>query len=134
MTLMEAIDTNLLVRLFVRDDEAQANKVRDLFDRRADEEGALWIPDIVLVELVWTLGRIYERSRTEIRTALLALRGNATVRLESATAVAEAILLYEQGPADFADCLLVSKAAQAGCKSVRTFDRKMQGLPRVKML
>lgn len=131
---MQAIDTNLLVRLFVNDDAAQAGKARALFDRHADEDSALWIADIVLIELVWTLDRAYGRSRGEIVEALHALTGNATVRLESAPAVVQATVLFEQGPADFADCLLAAKAAQFGCESVRTFDRKMRGLPGVKLL
>jgi predicted nucleic-acid-binding protein len=131
---MQAIDTNLLVRLFVNDDTGQGKKVRDLFDSCADEDAALWIADIVLVELAWTLSRAYGRSKLEIVTALRALCGNATVRLESGPAVAQAVDLYEAGPADFADSLLVCKAAQLGCEAVRTFDKKMRGLPGVKLL
>lgn len=131
---MQAIDTDLLVRLFVNDDAAQAAKVRALFDRHADEDGALWIADFVLAELVWALDRSYGRSRTKIAGALHALAGNATVRLESASAVPQAIALFSRGPADFADCLLAVKAVQAGCDSLRTFDKKMRGLPGVKLL
>ena len=131
---MQAIDTNLLVRLFVNDDMAQAQKVRALFDQQADEDGALWVADIVLVELVWALDRVYARPRQQIAAALHALAGNATVRLESAAALPEAVALYVQGPADFADCLLAVKAVQVGCDSLRSFDRKMRALPGVKLL
>ena len=131
---MQAIDTNLLVRLFVNDDAAQAQKVRALFDQQADEDGALWVADIVLVELVWALDRVYSRPREQIAAALHALAGNATVRLESAAALPQAKSFYAQGPADFTDCLLAVKAAQAGCESLRSFDKKMRGLPGVKLL
>ena len=131
---MQAIDTNLLVRLFTRDDAAQGKRVRDLFDRHANEDGAFWIADTVLVELAWTLDRAYGRSRSDIAKALRALSGNATIQLESPSAVTQAIALYEPGPADFADCLLIAKAEAVGCDAVRTFDRKMRGLPRVKLL
>ena len=76
---MQAIDTNLLVRLFVADDPEQADKVKALFDRHADEEGAFWVADIVLVELVWALDRVYGRPRVQIVAALQALAGHATV-------------------------------------------------------
>jgi len=128
---VEAIDTNLLVRLFVNDDKAQAQKVRKLFDAHADEDGALWVADIVLVELVWALDRVYARPREQIAAALNALAGNATLRLESPAAVRQATPLYAQGPADFADCLLAAKAAQAGCTALRSFDKKMRTLPGV---
>jgi predicted nucleic acid-binding protein len=41
---------------------------------------------------------------------------------------------YEQGPADFADCVLAMKAQAAGCDEVATFDRGMKALPAVKLL
>ncbi len=131
---MQAIDTNLLVRLFVNDDAAQAQKVRALFDRHADDDGALWVADTVLVELVWALDCVYARPRAQIAKALQALAGNATVKVESAEALREATALYAQGPADFADCLLAVKARRAGCDSVRSFDKKMRSLPGFKLL
>jgi len=131
---MQAVDTNLLVRLFVADEPAQAQKVRALFDQHADEDGALWVADIVLVELVWALDRVYARPRAQIAAAVQALAGNATVQLESAAGVREAVALYAAGPADFADCLLAVKAAKAGCDALRSFDKKMRGLPGFKSL
>jgi len=87
----------------------------------------------VLVELVWT-AHAYGRARAEIVTALRALAANAAVALESAAAVAVATDAYEQGPADFADCLSCTKTAMAGCEHVATFDRGMRGLPNVKLI
>ena len=131
---MQAIDTNLLVRLFVADDPEQADKVKALFDRHADEEGAFWVADIVLVELVWALDRVYGRPRVQIVAALQALAGHATVRLESPAALREALPLYAKGRSDFADCLLSVKAVAVGCDRLRAFDKKMKGLPAVEVL
>jgi predicted nucleic-acid-binding protein len=129
-----ALDTNVLVRLFVNDDLAQAEKARALFDAHADQDESIWIADIVLIETVWALDRIYERTRMDISSALRALAGNATVRLESPACITAAVSLYAQGPAGFADCLLAVKARQAGCEALRSFDRKMRGLPGVELL
>ncbi len=131
---MIALDTNVLVRLFVNDDAAQAHKARALFDAHADEDDSLWIADVVLAELVWALDRSYTRPRTDIVTVLRALAGNATMQLESAACIAEATMLYEHGPADFVDCLLAVKAKEMGCEALRSFDKKMKGLPGVALL
>jgi predicted nucleic-acid-binding protein len=131
---VQAIDTNLLVRLFVADEPMQAAKVRQLFDQHAQQDGAFWVADIVLVELVWALDRVYGRPREQVTAALQALAGHATVRLESPTAVREALSLYGGTRADFADCLLAAKAGAAGCDKLRTFDKKMKGLPLVALL
>jgi predicted nucleic-acid-binding protein len=125
---MVAVDTNVLVRLFVNDDAAQANKARALFDAYADEDDSVWIADVVLAELVWALDRSYVRPRTDIVTVLRALAGNATVQLECAACIAEATSVYERGPADFVDCLLAVKAKEMGCEALRSFDNRMKGL------
>lgn len=131
---MIAIDTNVLVRLFVNDDADQAKKAKALFDEYADQDDSLWIADIVLIEMVWALDRSYGRPRTEIAAALRALAGNATVCMESPDCLAPAIAFYVLGPAGFADCLLAVKAERAGCDALRSFDRKMRALPGVKLL
>lgn len=131
---MIAIDTNVLIRLFVNDDSVQCQKVRTLFDLHAGSSESLWAADIVMLELAWTLDRIYDFPRAQICVALKALAGNATVSLESSLAIEQSIALYEQGPAGFADCLLAVKASHAGCVALRTFDKKMKALPKVKLL
>ena len=131
---MIAVDTNVLVRLLVNDDPGQAAKARRLVDSQAAKDDTVWIADTVLVELVWTLARAYGRPRTELVLALRALCGNATVQLESPAQVRQALDAFEQGPADFADCLLCAKAQSLHCESVATFDLGMKGLPGVVLL
>lgn len=131
---MIAVDTNVLVRLVVADEPSQAAKARRLFDDVAERDDRIWVSDTVLVELVWTLGRAYARDRRDTVKALRALASHATVALESPAAVRAATDAFEQGPADFADCLLSMKASAAGCERLATFDRGMKGLPGVKVL
>ena len=128
---MIAIDTNVLVRLFVNDDAVQAAKARALFDAHADEDDSLWVADVVLAELVWALDRSYSRPRSDIVAVLRALARSATVQLESAVVIDQATALYERGPADFVDCLLATKAQALRCEALRSFDREMKGLPGV---
>ena len=131
---MNAIDTNVLVRLFVDDEIEQTKKVRAFFDANAEEAQSLWLSDIVLTELVWVLKRSYNCTVSEICSALHALTNNATVCIESHDFMSESLVLYEQGPASFADCLLAVKARRAGCDALRTFDKKMKTLPGVNLL
>lgn len=131
---MIALDTNVLVRLLVRDDEAQFAKVAQLFDDHADEPASLWVSEVVLSEVTWVLGRTYGFDRASVALALRAMTVNATLALESAQEVRQALALFEQGPADFPDCLLAVQAAARGAVSVVTFDRRMRHLPGVRLL
>lgn len=127
-------DTNVLVCLLMADDDVQASKARRVFGEVAGRDVSVWISDTVLVEVVWTLGRTYGRGRRDIVRALRALASDATVVSESPAAVRSATDAFEQGPADFACCLLDMKAAALGCDQVVTFDQGMKALPGVRVL
>jgi predicted nucleic-acid-binding protein len=129
-----ALDTNVLVRLVTRDDEAQARRAKAVFDSHSDENGGLFVADIVLVELCWTLARSYELSRADIARTVHALLDNASIALESPAAVKNALVLFEAASADFPDCLIVAKAGQVGCSHTLSFDKRMGPLPGVQLL
>lgn len=99
-------------------------KVCALFDPYADEAQSLWVTDIVLVELVGVLKLSHDSSVKEICSTVHTLTKNATVYLESHSCMSEALVLYEQGPAGFADCQLGVKARRAGCDALRTVNKK----------
>ena len=51
---MEAFDTNVIVRLCVRDDEQQYARAELIF-RRATAGAGAWLSSVVLVEVAWVL-------------------------------------------------------------------------------
>lgn len=127
---MIALDTNVLVRLLVRDDEAQALQARNAFDTHAEEDG-LFVSDIVLAELCWVLSRSYGFPREDIAVAVRALLDNASIVLESPAVARQALKLFESGSADFPDCLIVAKAQSVGCQYTLSFDKRLLALPSV---
>ena len=131
---MIALDTNVLVRLVTRDDEKQAQRAKSAFDKHADEDGGLFVADIVLVELCWTLATSYKLARADIARTVRALLDNASIALESPAAVRDALGSFEQGGADFPDCMIVAKAREAGCSRTLSFDQCMGSLPGVELL
>ena len=132
---MIALDTNVLVRLLVGDDPAQAALARELFDANAGNDGALFVSDLVLAELAWVLRSRYSLPTEPIAGAVRALLGNATLAWQSRAAVARALQLFEQRDgADFADCLIVALADDHQCEATATFDRGMQTLPGVRAM
>jgi predicted nucleic-acid-binding protein len=129
-----ALDTNVLVRLVTRDDEKQAQRAKAVFDAHAGEDGGLFVADIVLVELCWTLATSYALARADIARTVRALLDNASIALESPAAVRAALNSFEPGSADFPDCLIVAKAREAGCSRTLSFDKRMASLPGVELL
>ena len=102
---MIALDTNVLVRLVTRDNEAQARRAKAVFDAHRDQHGGLFVSDIVLVELCWTLSRSYELERADIARTVRALLDNSSIAFESPLVVRNALNSFETTATDFPDCL-----------------------------
>ena len=54
------IDTNLLVRYLINDDQKKADAVDNLLDRAIKGELKIVVPSVVIAELVWVLESFYQ--------------------------------------------------------------------------
>ena len=121
---MVAFDTNVVVRLLVRDDAAQAKKAEQTFLRHARGDG-VFLPPVVVVETAWVLAYTYELSRKAIHEHLLSLIRTRGVVVDEADLVQEALDAYAKGAADFADYVILATTRRAGCRTLLTFDRRL---------
>jgi predicted nucleic-acid-binding protein len=120
---MRAVDTNLLVRLLVRDDTRQA-EAADAFV----EPGA-WVPVIALVEAAWVLGTVYDRNPKQIALAIEMLLNHRSLVLQHAEAVQAALAALRRRPSvGFSDSLILELARSAGHLPLGTFDRGLGSL------
>lgn len=115
---MIAVDTNVLVRLVVRDDDAQAGRAVALF-----EKNEIYVCKTVLLETEWVLRFSYELGGVAILRALRGVVGLPQVTVEDAPVVAEALDLLEAG-LDLADALHVASSGVAG--QFATLDRRLK--------
>ena len=61
---MRAVDTNVLVRLIVRDEPAQVERAESFVAQGA------WVSQLVLAETVWVLESVYGLGRAQIATVV----------------------------------------------------------------
>ena len=121
---MPALDTNVLVRYLVQDDAAQFAAAQRLIRQCVREQQALFVPVTVTLELEWVLRSNFGYAKDETLGALSTLLSAAELSFESEHAIEVALNLYRNGAADFADCLHVALAAQAGEQPLWTFDKQ----------
>lgn len=121
---MPALDTNVLVRYVVRDDEIQWAAARRLIHQCVADGLTLFVPVTVALELEWVLRTSYEYAKAPVLEVLSSLLSAAELSFESERALEVALQLYRNGPADFADCLHIALAAQAGESPLWTFDKR----------
>ncbi len=121
---MLAADTNVLVRLLVRDHAAQLAVAEDFVKAGA------WVSHLVLAEAVWVLDAIYDRTPTQIARAVELLLNHESLTLQDADVVARALTHFRARPAlGFSDCLMLEIARKAGHQPLGTFDRNLAKLP-----
>jgi predicted nucleic-acid-binding protein len=117
---MRAVDTNVLVRLLVRNDPDQVARAEAFV-----EHGA-WISLPVLVETVWVLQSVYGLNRRRIGTVVGMLLEHERLSLQDEDVVRKAHATFSgTRSTGFSDCLVVEIARKAGHVPVGTFDRKM---------
>lgn len=111
------LDTNILVRAVVQDDETQAAAAI----RILREAELIAVPVLCLCEFVWVLRRVYRMPPELIGTALRNLLASANV-VTNRSAAEAGIRLHEQG-GDFADGVIEFEGRHLGGTSFASFDR-----------
>jgi len=121
---MLGIDTNVLVRFLVRDDETQFEKARKLIRREVAAGRSVFVNQLVLMETEWVLRSRYAVAKNKIIEAISGLLNATDVQFEDEPAIEEALFMWKDSSADFADCLIGAKNRRLGCRSTATFDVK----------
>lgn len=121
---MTAVDTNVLVRFLVNDDQAQARLVRNRFKRAEQARETLLIPLLVVLETIWVLDSAYDVARGEIISTLGELLLMPIFQFENRAAVQALVYIAPAGNLDLADLLIAEAARLTGCQEILTFDKK----------
>jgi len=120
---MHAVDTNLLVRLVVRDDADQVNAAEAFVARGA------WVSQLVLAETLWVLDAVYNRTPAQIANAVDRMLNHKELTLQDAEVVRLALDHFRSRPSlGFSDCLVLEIARKAGHLPLGTFDRNLARL------
>jgi predicted nucleic-acid-binding protein len=117
---MRAIDTNVLVRLIVRDDKRQVQAAEFFVEKGA------WVSHVTLVETVWVLTSVYGLNADKVALAIEMLMNHQQIALQDLEVVAGALDLFKRtAKVDFSDCLILVTAQRNGHVPLGTFDRAL---------
>lgn len=126
---MRAVDTNLLVRLVVRDDAPQVAAAE------AFVASGAWVSHLVLAETIWVLDAVHERTPAQLAAAIEMLLNHQQLSIQDAEVVSKALEQFRFRPAlGFSDCLVLEIARKSGHLPLGTFDRglaKLEGAQRL---
>lgn len=126
---MLGIDTNVLVRFLVRDDEPQFQRALRLIRREVSAGRQVLVSLLVLLETEWVLRSRYSYRKDEIVAVISGLLETADVQFEDEPTVEEALFVWKDNAVGFADCMISARNRRLGCASTATFDVKASRLP-----
>lgn len=126
---MIAVDTNVLLRRILNDDEQQSAKAKKFFEGGR----VVLIADVVLAETIWTLkGKRYGATKEDIQALVMSLLEETHTVFENQQAIWSALNDFVAAKdiktangvktADFADALIVNKAKMIARDNHQTYD------------
>jgi len=121
---MKALDTNMLVRFLVKDDAEQAQQVYSLFKQAENLQQRLFVPILVVLEMIWVLQAVYRVEERDIIASLNDLLLMPVLLFETPPVLHAFIGAAANNNFDLADLLIAHSARSYPCESVLTFDKK----------
>jgi predicted nucleic-acid-binding protein len=121
---MKAIDTNILIRFVMKDDEKQTQFVYKLFKQAEQNRQKLFVPLLVVLEVIWVLQSVYEIPDSEIVKTFSDLLAMPVLLFESENVLENFIESSSNTKFDLSDLLIAHSAYFSDCESIFTFDKK----------
>ena len=126
---MKALDTNVLVRFLVQDDDHQTQVVNALLAEAETQKQPLFVSSIVVLELMWVLKSAYEVPRAAILDSLNELLSLAVLEFHDQLAIRDFVISAQGNSYDLADLLIGQVGSYSGCETTLTFDKKSAKSP-----
>lgn len=118
---MISIDTNILVRAYLCDDEEQAKQAKNIL-LQVNQGKEIFISSYAILEFAWVL-KTKGYNRQEIYQAIIKLADCKGITLGQKNVVLLALEKYLKGKADFGDYMIISESKYQGFEDFKTFDK-----------
>ena len=120
---MIGIDTNVLVRFIVRDDEKQFLMAKEIFENNLTKENPGYVNLVVSCELSWLLLRTYKIPKDIFIQITNSLICKSQLVFQYEEALLKAVETFKEINADFHDILIHHANAENDTNITLTFDK-----------
>jgi predicted nucleic-acid-binding protein len=124
---MIGLDTNVLVRMIVRDDPVQTPVAARILEE-AEEDG-LFVSLVVLAEVASVLDRGYRYAPAKVFDAIARILEGREFYVEARGLAVEALKEARVAKCEYADALIALLGREGGASSTLTFDIRAKRLP-----
>jgi len=131
---VRTIDANVILRYLTNDVPEQAKQVEELFNRVEVGNEDVFLPDIILADIIWILEKYYKQTREDIRewiTAILSLQG---LTFSDKKMALNALDIYVAKKIDWSDASVAIQMLQRDITEIYSFDKhfdRIDGIIRI---
>lgn len=131
---MRTIDANVILRYLTNDVPDQAKQAEELLKKVEEGKEDIFLPDIILADIIWILEGYYKQTREDIRewiTAILSLQGLIFSDKDMAL---NALDIYVNKQIDWSDAFTASQMLQREITEIYSFDThfdRIEGIARI---
>jgi predicted nucleic-acid-binding protein len=118
------VDTSVILRILVRDDEGKVAAVERLLLSSRRSGKRLHVLPVTILEIVWVLEKVYKLDRRSIRELADAILNTGELAVENGEVFRKALAVYEEKNVKFADAVMGVWGIARGLKTVYTYDEK----------
>ncbi|NLJ39560.1 MAG: type II toxin-antitoxin system VapC family toxin [Candidatus Atribacteria bacterium] len=128
------IDANIILRFLTNDIPKQADHCTKLLKRIESGLEEVWLPDLVLADIVWTLEKFYKQPKQRIQELLIAILELKGLRHNNKKISKLAFQLYVEKNIDWTDAFVAAQMITQKKFEIYSYDSdfdKVDGINRL---
>lgn len=134
MKKARALDANVILRFLTNDVPEQANRCAELLKRVEAGAEEVWLPDLVLADIIWILEKFYKQPKKQICELLVPILNLRSLRFSSKKTAQKALRLYVEKNLDWTDAVIAAQLLACQPREIHSYDRdfdKIEGITRL---
>lgn len=127
MTKTILIDANIIIRFLLNDHPKLSSLAKSIFLKAQGGLTRIYLDEIVLAEVVWTLSSFYKIKKVDLVDRLVKLLSQDWIVNPKKDLILQALNLYRSSNLDYIDCwvFVVAKSLRI---NLETFDKNLKKL------
>lgn len=131
---MRTIDANVILRYLTNDIPDQAKQAEELLKRVEEGNEDVFLPDIILADIIWILEGYYKQTREDIRQWIIAILSLQGLTFSDKDTALNALDIYVDKKVDWPDAFTASQMLQREITGIYSFDKhfdRIDGISRI---
>lgn len=131
MKLPRVIDANILLRFLTNDEPLQVAACEALLLRVESGREQVFLPDIVIADIVWTLEKYYQVEKKRINELLNSVLAAEGLICNNKGQVLTALSIYSIRNIDWTDAFVAAQMIEKGQHEIYSYDKDFDRIPEI---